>query len=261
MQSVRADTSIEECVRILRNQSIGALVITSDDSHEEMVGIFTERDLVKHIEIIQHGDFWKRAVRTVMSSNIKTITVDKINEAPKIMAKHHIRHLPIVENVKGRQRLLGVLSMRDLFRLAMEEINYDLEAFLEKPKAQRSSKPVTLAIVSKDKAIQDLAAHGAGVNQNITVKKSNIDSPFFESASMGALLLDIDGLADRDWAEALKKILAKKKNILVLLAFNPVSISEKTRDYLHKLSRGERLQLLSKPIALGQLYEILLNDI
>jgi CBS domain-containing protein len=39
--SVRADTSIEDCVRLMRDRSIGALVILSDNIREEIVGIFT----------------------------------------------------------------------------------------------------------------------------------------------------------------------------------------------------------------------------
>lgn len=261
VQSVRADTSIEACVRILRDQSIGALLITSDDSHEELVGIFTERDLVKHIEIIQHGDFWNRSVRTVMTSNIRTISIDKLNEAPKLMAKHHIRHLPIVDTVKGKQKILGVLSMRDLFRLTMEEIDFDLEAFFDKPQTRKSSKPITMGIISKDKNLHELTEHSVGVNQNITLKKTTVDSPLLGTPTLGALMLDIDGMTDHDWAEAVKKILSKKKDILILLAFNPVGMADKTRSYLHSLSDSKQITLLSKPVALGRLYEILLKDI
>ena len=50
--SVRADLPIAECVRVLRDRSVGALVVLSDNVFEEIVGIFTERDLVKNIELI-----------------------------------------------------------------------------------------------------------------------------------------------------------------------------------------------------------------
>ena len=123
---VRADVSIGECIRILRDHSIGALVVLSDDVEENLVGIFTERDLVKNIELVQRGAFWDAPVRTVMTTTLRTITVADLNDAPKIMAKYNIRHLPLVEKKGDRTRVVGVFSMRDIFRVVMENFHYDL---------------------------------------------------------------------------------------------------------------------------------------
>ena len=54
--SARADSPIADCVRLMRNQRVGALLITSANDVGELVGIFTERDLLERIELIQGTD-------------------------------------------------------------------------------------------------------------------------------------------------------------------------------------------------------------
>lgn len=260
VRSVRADTSIGTCVRILRDNSIGALIVTSDDSHEELIGIFTERDLVKHIEIIQHGDFWDRSVRTVMTSNLRTITVDKLHEAPKIMVKYRIRHLPVVETSGGKTRVVGVMSMRDLFRIVMEEINFDLENLYE-PAPKRSSKQKTLGVISKDNSVIELVGKAAEIHPTLNVKKMTSDSPFLESATLNGVLLDIDDLTTHTWASIVKTVISKKNSGVVLLAFNPVTMSDKNREALLKLNDSKKIHLLSKPLAIGLLFEKIIKEI
>ena len=112
---VRADTSVAECIRLMKDNNVGAVLIVSDNSDQILIGIFTERDLLKKIELIHQGNHWLSPVRTVMTSPVKTLEYSQLHAAGKIMLQHRFRHLPIVSKEDGTERLLGIISMRDLF--------------------------------------------------------------------------------------------------------------------------------------------------
>jgi len=54
-------------------------------------------------------------VREIMTSPAFTVRVNQpFRDIPKLFAQHHIRHIPVVDD---RQRLVGLLSQRDLYRI------------------------------------------------------------------------------------------------------------------------------------------------
>ena len=57
----------------------------------------------------------KTKVSEIMTSPAVTVRVDQpFRNIPKLFTQHHIRHIPVVDD---RQRLVGLLSQRDLFRI------------------------------------------------------------------------------------------------------------------------------------------------
>lgn len=252
--AVRADTSIADCVRILRDRGIGALVVVSDDRKEEIVGMFTERDLVRQIELIQNGKAWERPVRTVMTTPVRTVDVSEIASAPKLMARYSIRHLPVVRD----GRLAGVLSMRDLFRVAMEGIDYDMEKLFH---PLTPAPPVhhtrTIGVISADKALTELADKGAALTAHLVLKALPQKDPAKISEHLGefdAVLFDIDGMKREIWAKLLGRSWSRRKQTL-LVVFNPLLMNNNEKAELQELARSRRFHLLSKPLALGLFYE------
>jgi len=80
------------------------------------VGIFTERDLVRRVDEIQHGGYWEKTVSTVMSPPVITLSIYELSKAAEMMIRCRIRHLPVIyEDESQKQHLAGVISMRDLF--------------------------------------------------------------------------------------------------------------------------------------------------
>ncbi len=258
--SVRADTPISECVKILRNKNIGALIIASDDGSDGLGGIFTERDLIKNIELIQHGDFWNTPVRTVMSSPVRTVTVDELAEAPMIMAKFHIRHLPVVSVVAGKTHVIGVLSMRDIFRIMMESIDYKIDNIVPVPGDQLPKK--SFGLFSQDQALVALATKGA----KLGMRKIQV-LPHFEEFSgaasfatqFDAVLIDLDEMAPEALKRALVLVVDLAKAVTVILCFRPASHSEELLKALHQFDANKSVHLLAKPVAFGLLYEQLLK--
>jgi CBS domain-containing protein len=264
--SVRADLPISECVRILRDHSVGALVVVSDDREESIVGIFTERDLVRHIELIHRGRFWESAVRTVMTARVHTITVAQISEAPRIMARHHIRHLPVVEEVKGRKRLVGVLSMRDVFRFVMEELDFDLGRIYrasEKPVPKARKK--LIGVFSSDPAITGLLDAGARMTQHLLVRAAPLSEELENLPDLlerfDALFVDLDGLRPVEIAKVVAAAKAAARESVLFFAFNPARLEKGMLEEIQRVSSRKRVHLLAKPVALGLLYEKFLREI
>ena len=106
--TVSADSTVMEAIRVMVDRRIGAVVVTED---AKVVGIFTERDVMKKI-VLGGMDAAKTLISQVMTTEVKSVPRDvSVHRAVEIMKKHHIRHLPIVND---RDQLLGVVSLRHL---------------------------------------------------------------------------------------------------------------------------------------------------
>jgi len=267
--SVRADTPIADCVRLLRDRSIGALLVTSANAREELVGIFTERDLVKNIELIHRGGFWDNPVRTVMTTTLRTVSIDKIEDAPRMMARYNIRHMPVMGLGKDAKRVVGVLSMRDLFRVAMKQVDYDIGRLLNPPSplaaAKTKHKRKLVGVFSSDKNIRELIDQSARMSQHLIVKAQTLEEDFEGIEEVlnrfEVLVVDLDSMP----AITLAKFLARAKSLSgtppVYVLFSPLLLSDETKMVLHKLADSRRIHLIAKPVAIGLLYEKLLKRI
>jgi len=103
--TTKEDTTIEDAIRTLFKKHVGALMITDDE--RKCKGIFTERDALRSVAtkvpLTTH-------LRKVMSKNVVTVRENaSFAEAKRLMASHHIRHLPVVDK-KGY--LVGMLTLR-----------------------------------------------------------------------------------------------------------------------------------------------------
>jgi len=108
--TVTKGTSIRETVFFMAEKSIG-LVPVMDGG--KLVGVFSERDLVKRV-IAKNKSLTDTKVEEVMSKNLLIAETHEANESVLAKMKEaNTRHILIVEN----EKLLGVLSMRDLLEL------------------------------------------------------------------------------------------------------------------------------------------------
>ncbi len=113
--TVGQDETISVAIRSLTEHDRGSLPVYDDKG--EMVGIITERDIVR--KCVAHSkDCAKIKVRDVMSKQIVIgVPEDDLNYAISVMKQKRIRHLPVVENKK----VIGMISMRDLLGVQLEE--------------------------------------------------------------------------------------------------------------------------------------------
>ncbi len=106
--TVEENESILVAVKKMAELNIGAIPVV--DSEGKIVGIFTERDLLKRV--VAREVPLTTPIKEVMTRNPVTITPDAtVEEAKELMAKIKARHLPVVDK---SGRLQGVVSLSDI---------------------------------------------------------------------------------------------------------------------------------------------------
>jgi CBS domain-containing protein len=104
---VETGRTILETVRYMVERNIGAVAVISD---EKLVGIFSERDLMKRV-VGEGRDPSNTSVRDVMTSDPLVVSPnERITDCMRLMKENSFRHLPVCD---GR-KLIGLISLRDL---------------------------------------------------------------------------------------------------------------------------------------------------
>ena len=110
--SVSPETTVFDATRLMNAEHIGALlVVQTSPAGDELVGIFTERDVLRRVVAAgRQSDF--TCVGAVMTRDIITCTIDtQLEEIAELMRVERIRHLPVLE---GNQHIAGLISIGDL---------------------------------------------------------------------------------------------------------------------------------------------------
>jgi CBS domain-containing protein len=115
--SVPKGATVMDAVREMVARNVGATVVLDG---ERLVGVFTERDVVKRV-VLEGRDPATTPVAEVMTRSVVTVREDTDRSSVlRTMNERHIRHLPVIDS-KGR--VLTMLSMRHLLRAEV----YDLQ--------------------------------------------------------------------------------------------------------------------------------------
>ena len=127
--------TLTAAIKKLVENDIGALPVCNDKG--ELLGIITERDLLK--ECFQHSSaFGITKVQDVMTKRVAIGNPeDDLDYAISVMKQKRIRHLPIVDN----QKVVGMISMRDLLGMQLEETKAEIRYTGLLPRKTRSGRP------------------------------------------------------------------------------------------------------------------------
>lgn len=106
---VIAEATVLDAVRKMNDEHIGAVLVCISG---EMVGIFTERDVL--CRVVDAGlDPAATRVVDVMTSEVVTVrSITKVEEAMAVITEKRFRHLPVVDDGE----LKGLVSSGDLTR-------------------------------------------------------------------------------------------------------------------------------------------------
>jgi len=112
--TVNADDSVMQAVHMMVDKNLGAVAVLRDG---ELVGVFSERDLMKRVVAAGRGP-GSTQVSEVMTPRPRTVSPNETFEnCMFIMREHGFRHLPVVEDGK----LYGLVSLRDLLLRAVDQ--------------------------------------------------------------------------------------------------------------------------------------------
>ena len=111
--SVSVEDTVLVALQAMANANIGAVFIVDG---KRIAGIYTERDYLRKGEL-EGRQANSTRIKDVMTRNVYTVTKDTtVEHCIALMARHHIRHLPVVEN----DQLVGLVSIRDVMKAALE---------------------------------------------------------------------------------------------------------------------------------------------
>lgn len=114
--TVSEKTPLREVIKQLASHHIGVLVVT--DADNKMVGMLSERDVIREIAADERA--LNRAAADVMTRAIcKCAPEDTEGEIMERMAKAGVRHLPVEHSGK----LVGLISARDILNLRIEKLD------------------------------------------------------------------------------------------------------------------------------------------
>jgi CBS domain-containing protein len=111
--SIAPDATVLDALSMMAEHNIGALLVMSEG---EMVGIVSERDCVRKVDVMGKNANETR-VKDIMTSNVITMEASHpLEECMSLMIEKNFRHMPVCEG----KELLGILSVRDVLKEVIE---------------------------------------------------------------------------------------------------------------------------------------------
>jgi CBS domain-containing protein len=105
-RSIDASQAIDDAARLMRDEDVGSLPVTDQG---RLIGVITDRDIV--IRVVAEGGKDSATVADALSRNPVTVSPDDdLDEALRLMARHQVRRLPVVED----DRLVGIVAQADV---------------------------------------------------------------------------------------------------------------------------------------------------
>ena len=116
--TVTETTTVTALLADLVAHNIGSMVVIGTGGQERIVGIVSERDVVRKLH--EHGPgLLSRPVADVMSPVIVTCgPEDRVDDLAALMTDNRVRHVPVLVN----GRLAGIVSIGDVVKHRMEEM-------------------------------------------------------------------------------------------------------------------------------------------
>jgi len=112
-------TPCREAAQIMRDKKIGSVAVSEGG---RVVGIVTERDLVSRV--MAAGDNGAMPIGEAMRTDLPNVTpASSEAETAELMRTHYTRHLLVEE----RGHVVGIISMRDVIQLMLDDKQYLIE--------------------------------------------------------------------------------------------------------------------------------------
>ena len=118
--TVNENDKFLDAINKLVKYNIGAIPVINNN--KKLVGIISERDIVKALSNYKNKDYSILLVNQLMTKTVisceKEVLSDKLME---LMTINKIRHIPIVEN----NAPIGIVSIGDVVNRLIEKVQYE----------------------------------------------------------------------------------------------------------------------------------------
>ena len=116
--SIEPSGQATDAVRTMARENLGSLVVLQ---HERMVGMLTFHELLRALAA-RGGTLGDLPVGEIMDRDPVTAAPDmEVNDLRRTMLDTGARYLPVMQN----ERLLGVISFRDVAKAVLEEQDFE----------------------------------------------------------------------------------------------------------------------------------------
>ena len=110
--SISNEATVHDAARYLREKQIRSAGIL--DGQSNLVGVISQSDISDKVAAENKCPAWTR-VSEIMSTRLVTVSPEtSLDECARLMDKHGIFHLAVVDSVKGYR---GLISVQDLLKV------------------------------------------------------------------------------------------------------------------------------------------------
>ena len=114
-RSCETSSTIAEAAKLLKSEDVGSLPILEGG---RLVGMLTDRDITLRV-VAEGKDPRSTTVGEIASKDVVTLDPQQdLDEALRLMAKHQVRRLPVVEE---DGRLVGIVAQADVAKGGHDE--------------------------------------------------------------------------------------------------------------------------------------------
>lgn len=116
--------TLQDIAQVLSERRIGCLVVVDPEDTDRVVGIVSERDVVRALGK-RGAEVLTEPVTSCMTAKVITCReIDSIQDVLKIMSTGRFRHVPVVE----AGRLVGIISIGDVVKRRIEMVELEAES-------------------------------------------------------------------------------------------------------------------------------------
>jgi CBS domain-containing protein len=116
LYSISEDATLKDAAAVLSKNNVGALLVSEKDQENRYIGILSERDIIHHCCKDRPMNEIK-VTDAAVKNMIVVSSEDTLETARGIMARHHIRHLPVIKD----QQVYGMITIRDVISVMDEQ--------------------------------------------------------------------------------------------------------------------------------------------
>ncbi|MDQ4097022.1 MAG: CBS domain-containing protein [Actinomycetota bacterium] len=119
VETIQSDATVADAIERLRDESIGALVVSPDGKTVE--GVFSERDVVTGLAKHRNG-LLDMKVSDLMTKSVRTCSPeDSVEKVMLEMTERRARHFPVLDE----ERLVGIVSIGDVVKNRLDEVQLE----------------------------------------------------------------------------------------------------------------------------------------
>lgn len=226
---VPENEQISNVVRMMIDQNLSSVLI--QDKNDYVIGIVTERDIVRKFTLLDMTDKLERTINTIMNRPVLFADVNNIDaDVTRLHREKKLRHFPVLQGSDPKtHNVVGMISLSDMARKYMNILDFD-GGPEELPK---HGYPLRIISAIEEQFTQ-LEKIFSSLGYNVSALTEERKFPL-NTGVLPGLIFDLDGF-DKHVLHKWLKLIKNYQGPVVMACSNP-SIVASFRTFLDKSRR------------------------